>query len=88
MSDGQVTVLTAPILVYAARYAMGRRTSAPHDVCEAIAANLEAFKRDHGCREALIRDIVEAKDNGGSLGDSIDREAWLATLGRLVAARG
>lgn len=78
--------LTAVILTYAARYALGRRTSAAHDVEEAIAANLDAFRHDHGCREALIRDIKEAHGRD-ALGDQVDREAWLRTLGRLETAR-
>ena len=82
--------LSAPILTYAARYALGRRTSAPHDVEDAIASNLDAFRRDHGCREALIRDIEQARDHidSGALGDLMDREAWMRTLGRLKSARG
>lgn len=83
--------LAAPILVYAARYALGRRTSAAHDVEEAIRENLDAFHRDHGCREALIRDIEQARDHHdqfASLGDSMDREAWMRTLGRLESCRG
>lgn len=81
--------VTAPVLVYAARYALGRRTSAPHDVEEAIQANLDVFRRDAGCREALIRDIEQARDHidNGALGDRIDREAWMRTLGRLESAR-
>ena len=87
MSDTRRTSrLTAPILTYAARYALGRRTSAPHDVEEAIAANLDVFRRDHGCREALIEDITRATDDGAA-GDDVDREAWLRTLGRLESAR-
>ena len=90
MSDTRRTsCLTAPILTYAARYALGRRTSAPHDVEEAIAANLSVFRYDPGCREALIEDITRARDHmdGGALGDRVDREAWLRTLGRLESAR-
>lgn len=78
----------APMLVYATRYALGRRSGAASDVEYAVAANLDAVRRDAGCREAMIRDIEEARDGDTrSLGDAVDRECWMRTLGRLQAAR-
>ena len=77
--------MSAAILTYAARYALGRRTSAPHDVEDAIAANIDLFKRDHGCRQSLISDIERYARND-ALGDDVDRQSWMRTLGRLRAS--
>lgn len=77
---------TASIYVYAARYALGRMSGAASDVEHAIAADLNVFVSDHGCREALIRDIEEARDCD-ALGMPMDRSCWMRTLGRLEACR-
>lgn len=53
----------------------------------AISANLAVFQRDAGCREALIRNIGEARA-ANQLGMPMDAECWLRTLGRLEACRG
>jgi hypothetical protein len=70
------------VLVYATRYALGRRSGAASDVEYAIARNLDALRHDRGCLAAIVRDIEEADD----LGDECDRECWMRTLGRLKSA--
>lgn len=79
--------LAACVLVYASRYALGRISGAASDLEYAVATNLDAFRRDAGCREALIRDIEEARTKD-RLGMDTDRDCWLRTLGRLESARG
>ena len=66
-----------PVLVYATRYAIGRRSGAASDVEAAISANLASL--DDGCRQAICRDIIEASDYG----DECDRECWMRILERL-----
>lgn len=78
--------VAASVLVYAARYALGRMSGAASDVEYAVAANLDVLRRDHGCREAMIRDIEEAQAED-NLGMDCDRECWMRTLGRLQSAR-
>lgn len=82
-----VVLPSASLYVYAARYALGRMSGAASDVEQAIAAALPVFQRDHSCREAIIRDIEEARDRD-ALGMEMDRECWMRTLGRLEACRG
>lgn len=82
-----VVLPSASLYVYATRYALGRMSGAASDVEQAIAAALPLFQRDRGCREAIIRDIEEARDRG-ALGMEMDRECWMRTLGRLEACRG
>jgi len=70
------------MLVYATRYALGRRSSAASDVEQAISANLGVLRHDRGCLQAIIRDIRGATDYGADC----DRECWMRTLGRCEAA--
>ena len=72
-----------PVLVYATRYALGRRSGAAQDVAGAIAANLEALKRDKACLNAIIRDISETED----LGMPCDQESWRRALTLLQGAK-
>jgi hypothetical protein len=72
----------AIMLVYATRYALGRRSSAASDVEQAISANLGVLRHDRGCLQAIIRDIRGATDYGADC----DRECWMRTLGRCEAA--
>lgn len=86
-ADPLAPLPSASLYVYAARYALGRMSGAASDVEQAIAAALPVFVHDHGCREALIRDIQEARDRD-ALGMPVDRSCWMRTLGRLEACRG
>ena len=86
-NEKAVTGLDAVVLLYAARYALGRRSGAAQDMEHAISANLAVFRDDSGCREALIRDIEESRDKE-MLGMPVDASCWMRTLGRLEACRG
>ena len=59
------------ILIFALRYALGRKTSAPSIVIEAIQENIDAF--DKWQLELMIKEISESKD----LGMACDIEEWL-----------
>lgn len=71
------------LLVYAERYACGRKTFAPKDVCDLINLHLPNLT----CRvlSVMIRDIEENKERD-YLGDPrIDKPVWLATLKSMKA---
>jgi len=78
-----MSAATAAMLVYATRYALGRRSGAAQDVERAIAEHLDALRRDRGCLAAIIRDISET-DN---LGDPCDEESWRRVLRALQDTR-
>lgn len=71
------------ILVYAARYALGRRTYAVADVCEAIEAHFKPrttrIRLAPDTISVLRRDIGEELERGGG-GDKCDRERWEGLL--------
>jgi hypothetical protein len=75
------------ILLYAERYALGRRTYAPKDVIDTVRAALPL--QDDGIRQAMIEDIERASAPNAyhvSLGDpKIDAPGWLLLLGELRA---
>jgi hypothetical protein len=71
------------LLVYATRYALGRRSGAAQDMEYAIGANIEALRRDKGCLQAVIRDIVETDD----LGMPCDQESWRRVLTLLITVQ-
>ncbi len=71
--------MNAAIAVYATRYALGRKTGAPDDVCAFIRTHIEDITRDKGCCQALIRDISAAAADG----NLFDRDRWMRTLALL-----
>lgn len=80
---------TEGILLYAMRYALGRRTFAPSDVIQAIRSALPL--RDAGVRQAMIDDIERAAlaselPSVEALGDpQVDAPGWLLLLDELRA---
>lgn len=82
MSTDRTVHVDEAILLYAFRYALGRKTFAPSDVRAAIRANQPI--RDHGIREEIVRDIRRASVIPGGLGDrNIDAQGWLKLLAEL-----
>lgn len=71
----------AAVLIFATRYALGRRTSAPNIVGEALRRHSDWLS--HGDVQALIRDIEDQAALG--YGDKCDQETWLSTLSWLRA---
>lgn len=59
--------------VWAARYALGRMTYAPHNVVDLLVRRKDSLRPQ--TREVICRDIDEAEARGG-LGMEIDAEAW------------
>ena len=74
------------LLVYAERYAIGRMTYAPHEVCEIINVNISHLT--HNTFWVLWRDIEMARlrDNLGN--PKIDAPVWISTLQKLEAEIG
>jgi len=65
------------ILIYAERYAIGRMTYAPHDVCEIINTRLYDLS-DNTLK--VIRDDIERETERGNLGSpTIDAPLWIQT---------
>lgn len=74
------------IVVYATRWALGRRGShAAILVASAIRAN--ADKLPHGAREVLIRDVTGWLDGPGATALRVDREPWVLALSALGVRR-
>jgi hypothetical protein len=63
------------IIMYAFRYALGRRTGAPTTISAAIRRNIDSFK-EWELRQ-IIKEIVEYEDYIGSLGDDCDKVVWM-----------
>lgn len=61
------------LAVWAARYALGRRTYAVSDVTDTLARH--AADLSYKTRAAIVRDIDEA-ERDERLGDPCDAEAW------------
>jgi len=62
------------MLIYAERYAMGRSTAAPTEVCDLIRKYWN--KLDKNDRECLVRDVNTAIERGRPLGMSCDAVVW------------
>lgn len=64
------------IYIYAVRYAMGRRTTAPDTVVEALLKEgvLQSFKTWY--LERLMKDILEAIDKG-EVYDLVEQASWM-----------
>lgn len=69
----------ATVLIFATRYALGRRTFAPKIVSEALVRHQKAISANDA--DVLIRDIEEQAERG--YGDRCDEDTWLDTLGWL-----
>ena len=65
------------ILIYAERYAIGRMTFAPHDVCNIINTRLHDLSNN---TLKVIRDDIERETERGNLGSpTIDAPLWIQT---------
>ena len=70
------------MLNYAVRYAIGRRTYAPHDVVKYVEPLVPDL--DKATLHVMHYDIVAAQDKPGGLGDdNIDAPDWLRLLGKI-----
>jgi hypothetical protein len=65
------------ILIYAERYAIGRMTYAPHDVCQIINTRLPHLS-DNTLK--ILRDDIARETERGNLGSpTIDAPVWIQT---------
>jgi len=62
------------IIMYAFRYALGRKTGAPSTITAAIRRNIVHFKPWELAQ--IVREIVEYEEFYGDLGDDCDQEVW------------
>ena len=70
------------ILIYAERYAIGRMTFAPHDVCNIINTRLHDLS-DNTLK--VIRDDIERETERGNLGSpTIDAPLWRQTYANIT----
>lgn len=54
-----MTVIDPNVLLYAARYAIGRQTSAPRDVLSAIVLNVDNIRCNHQVRQEIVRLLTD-----------------------------
>ena len=66
------------ILIYAERYAIGRMTYAPKDVCDMIMSNIRSVTRN--TLSVLIRDIEREQERDNLGNPKIDAPVWISTL--------
>lgn len=70
------------ILIYAERYAIGRMTYAPHDVCKIINTRLPDLS-DNTLK--VIRDDIARETERGNLGSpTIDAPIWIQTYANIT----
>ena len=70
------------ILIYAERYAIGRMTYAPHDVCEIINTRLHDLS-DNTLK--ILRDDIARETERGNLGSpTIDAPIWRQTYANIT----
>ncbi len=63
----------APLLLFAFRYALGRRSTAPSTVADLLARYGSVLSTPQ--RQSIVRDIDQAMAAGWA-GDDCDREVW------------
>lgn len=73
----ETIIIDECILLYAFRYALGRRTYAVSDVYDALVRNWALMKQ---CSKDLIKKEIEDARKRDSLGDACDAELWLSIL--------
>lgn len=71
------------ILIYAERYALGRRTYLVSDVCEAISTCMD--KMSQSAKQCIAKDIRDAKEMN-NLGDKCDEVSWMLLLNELESS--
>jgi hypothetical protein len=62
------------ILMYAFRYALGRKTGAPSTISTEISRNIAQFKPWE--LKQIVKEILEHEEYFGDLGDDCDKEEW------------
>ena len=73
------------LIIYSARYVIGRMTYAPHEVGDIIKRYLD--KVENGTLDVLINDIEHQSQFDWGLGADFDKKMWLALLDTLKNER-
>ena len=73
------------LIIYSARYVIGRMTYAPHKVGDIIKKHLG--KVENGTLDVLINDIEHQSQFDWGLGADFDKKMWLALLDTLKNER-
>ena len=73
------------LIIYSARYTLGRMTYAPHEVGDIIKRYLD--KVENGTLGVLINDIEHQSQFDWGLGEDCDKKMWLALLDTLKNER-
>ena len=73
------------LIIYSARYTLGRMTYAPHEVGDIIKKHLG--KVENGTLDVLIDDIEHQSQFDWGLGADRDKKMWLALLDTLKNER-
>ena len=73
------------LIIYSARYVIGRMTYAPHEVGDIIKRYLD--KIEEGTLDVLINDIEHQSQFDCGLGEDCDKKMWLALLDTLKNER-
>lgn len=73
------------LIIYSARYVIGRMTYAPHEVGDIIKKHLD--KVENGTLDVLINDIEYQSQFDWGLGADCDKKMWLALLDTLKNER-
>lgn len=73
------------LIIYSARYVIGRMTYAPHEVGGIIKKHLG--KIEEGTLDVLINDIEHQSRFDWGLGEDFDKKMWLALLDTLKNER-
>ena len=66
------------ILMYAFRYALGRKTGAPSTISTEIRRNINSFKEWE--LKQIIKEILEHEEYYDSLGDDVDKIEWYSLV--------
>jgi len=66
------------IIMYAFRYALGRKTGAPSTASSAILRNIDKFKEWELTQ--IRHEILQHREYHGDLGDNCDEEVWYTLI--------
>lgn len=82
--DGKRYICDSNFIIYAVRYAVGRKTYAVSKVVRFV---LDQWERMEDLeREMIIKEILRYEQDFGELGDFFDREEWYRIINRNIYA--
>lgn len=80
--------MEAALLIYATRYALGRRTYAVRDLCQEIAIHARTLEPAirRAVRDEISDTLAIAESTGRTVGDKCDHKRWEEALKALEEA--